>query len=473
MTVLEYAYKFELQERHYKNLSRQNLIQFYRQHFESGETHKALGFVIELLCRAPYNEIYKKEALLCLSKIIANDFNPLLKQTILSALTGKSSTKDRAFILWQDIFHLDPLHKPIHDLIEYFEDRKPAPKVNLKKFHPCLHDPFLQLGLSTMTMSHTPTEQALTHIRKHFLVHMDELREEDLTFLCALAVHNFYAEFTFYEDEEETALIESLAEELRASDSPSALKLALLGCYRALHLYFNSDNFTAPEDFFFEEMVKAHISEPLLEKELRLTIPRLSEIKDKVSQDVQNMYEENPYPRWYDQNVVGKFHPEVDADILIAGCGTGNFTSQFALIFPHANFSAVDLSLSSLSYAKRKARELGAHNIDFKQGDILELKKLGKQFDLIECSGVLHHMKDPEAGWKSILECLKPGGRMFIALYSEIAREPVVKSRQRIAQMGYKTDPASIRAFRKEVMEMEHDTPIFPITFFRDFFSLN
>ncbi len=473
MTASECAYKFELPERHYQNLSRNNLIELYRKYFDSGETHRALGFVIELLYRAPYDELYKKEALQCIAKVVANEFNPLLKKVLQIALTSKASVKDRAFILWQDTLHLDPLHAPLQELIEYFEDRKTPPPVDLDKVRPCLHDPFLQLGLKTMTFAHTPSEQALTHIRKHLLTHIDSLIEDDLDFLCALAIHNFYAEFTFYEDEEETDLVEQLAKDLQKEKPPTALKLVLLGCYRPLHLYFDGNNLPAINNDFFQEVIKTQIREPLKELEIRTTIPQISDIKDKISQDVQNMYEENPYPRWYDQNIVAHFYHDVDAEILIAGCGTGNFTSQFALLFPNSTFTAVDLSLSSLSYAQRKARELGAFNINFKQGDILELGKMGKKFDLIECSGVLHHMQDPEAGWRSLLDCLNPGGRMFIALYSELAREPVVKSRERIATMGYKTDPQSIRAFRKEVMEMETDHPIFPITFFRDFFSVS
>ena len=44
---------------------------------------------------------------------------------------------------------------------------------------------------------------------------------------------------------------------------------------------------------------------------------------------------------------------------------------------------AIDLSLSSLAYAKRKTNELAIENIEY-MPDILDLGKLNKQFDIIE-----------------------------------------------------------------------------------------
>ena len=56
---------------------------------------------------------------------------------------------------------------------------------------------------------------------------------------------------------------------------------------------------------------------------------------------------------------------------------------------------------------KRKTKELGIKNIKYVQADILELKNLNMKFDIIECTGVLHHMNNPELGMKTINSCLK------------------------------------------------------------------
>src|SRR5581483_12481339 len=81
-------------------------------------------------------------------------------------------------------------------------------------------------------------------------------------------------------------------------------------------------------------------------------------------------------------------------EILVAGCGTGQQAIMTARRFATARVLAVDLSLASLSYAKRMSRVLGVQNIEYAQADILRLPSLSRSFDLIEATGVLHHMAD-------------------------------------------------------------------------------
>tara|TARA_B100000787_G_scaffold93930_1_gene69343 strand:+ start:154 stop:381 length:228 start_codon:yes stop_codon:yes gene_type:complete len=68
----------------------------------------------------------------------------------------------------------------------------------------------------------------------------------------------------------------------------------------------------------------------------------------------------------------------------------------------------------------------GFKNIEYMQADILDLGNLDKKFDIVESSGVLHHMDDPMAGWKVLTDCLKPAGLMNLGLYSELARPHIV-----------------------------------------------
>ena len=62
-------------------------------------------------------------------------------------------------------------------------------------------------------------------------------------------------------------------------------------------------------------------------------------------------------------------------------------------------------------------------NIEYMQADILDLRKLNRKFDLVESSGVLHHMKEPLEGLKVLLELLEPHGFLKLGLYSEISRK--------------------------------------------------
>ena len=84
---------------------------------------------------------------------------------------------------------------------------------------------------------------------------------------------------------------------------------------------------------------------------------------------------------------------------------------------------AIDLSMASLSYAKRKTAELGIENIEYAQADLLKLGSLGRTFDVVESAGVLHHLENPFEGWQVLLSLLKPHGLMRLGFYSEDSTE--------------------------------------------------
>ena len=113
---------------------------------------------------------------------------------------------------------------------------------------------------------------------------------------------------------------------------------------------------------------------------------------------------------------------------------------------------AIDLSLSSLAYAQRKTRELGLPNIEYAQADVLALGSIGRSFDVIDASGVLHHLSDPAAGWRALLSLLRPGGLMRVGLYSELGRADIVAARQFIAERGFDATAADIRRCRQELL---------------------
>jgi len=128
-----------------------------------------------------------------------------------------------------------------------------------------------------------------------------------------------------------------------------------------------------------------------------------------------------------------------------------------------------------LAYAARKTRECGISNIRYLHGDLLQLASLGECFDMIECVGVLHHMADPVGGWRVLVDVLKPGGIMKIGLYSERARQTIVKIRAQIAVQGVTSSPEQIRQLRQEVMDKASagDVEMQLLMGVREFFSLN
>ena len=76
------------------------------------------------------------------------------------------------------------------------------------------------------------------------------------------------------------------------------------------------------------------------------------------------------------------------------------------------------------------------------------------------------------AGWRVLVDLLKPGGLMKIGLYSELARQNIVRVRKEIALLRLGTSKADIRRFRQSLAE-SHDKNHQLLTKSTDFFSLS
>src|SRR5262245_40965967 len=154
-------------------------------------------------------------------------------------------------------------------------------------------------------------------------------------------------------------------------------------------------------------------------------------------------------------------------DVLVAGCGTGRHPIEVARKYKDVRVLAIDLSLTSLCYAKRKTPAPLAGRIEYAQADILKLGSIERTFDLIDASGVLHHLADPLAGWRALLSLLRPGGFMRVGLYSELARRGIVAARDFIAVQGYRPTAQDIRRSRQDLL----NSPLNGVAKAGDFFS--
>ena len=317
-----------------------------------------------------------------------------------------------------------------------------------------------------------------------------------LSLFSALARQCFNNEYVFSAPEQEqqaaALLRDGLEEALSSGKTLAPLQVVTTAAYFPLHKLAGADLLLQaylPAEL--EPLLKQQILEPKEERDYRGLMPRLTPIEDRVSQKVQAQYEENPYPRWVkttsrqvrrmkiDEFMRMRFplapYRELSGEIdyLIAGCGTGNQVAGIKTYLDVDRILAIDLSLASLGYAKRMANNLGLTGVEFGQADILQLQSLGRTFDVVDSSGVLHHLGDPEAGWRVLEAILRPGGLMRIGLYSELARQSVVLARQEIAARGYGQSAEEIRRFRQEIIAMDKDAAIRKVVHSQDFFSLS
>ncbi len=197
-------------------------------------------------------------------------------------------------------------------------------------------------------------------------------------------------------------------------------------------------------------------------------LPDTPDYATPLTSTVAAHYIARPYPVWRRPLIVppttlpamvAKLGPgaspdlPVAADILIAGCGTGREAANWALRCPDARITAIDISPASLAFATDRCAAAGIVNITFRQLDLHDVASLGRQFDAVVCSGVLHHLADPEHGWAAIADVLKPGGVMSLMVYSAYVRLRVMRARFLLADLhAMPLSDAVLRAARARLM---------------------
>jgi SAM-dependent methyltransferase len=360
----------------------------------------------------------------------------------------------------------------------------------------------LQLALPLAPLADIELERLLTAVR-HALLEIastspsDTSAPEALELAGLLARQCFINDYVFDDVATERARAAALRDRLGAALARGApvspLWTAVLAAYQPLATLpgidaLLGDAWPRPVD----ELLTQQVREPRDEQNLSATIPQLTPIDDDVSRKVREQYEENPYPRWIKlPAVAGRVDLEAhlrekfplvrwrsfgrgdDLQVLIAGCGTGRHSIEFARRFACARVRAIDLSRASLAYAARKTGELAISNIDYAQADLLRIDALADCFDVIHAVGVLHHLSDPWAGWRALLSRLKPDGVMLVGFYSQRARADIAIVRDFVRARGYRATAEDIRRCRQELLGFPERSPQHNVTLSPDFHTIS
>jgi SAM-dependent methyltransferase len=181
-----------------------------------------------------------------------------------------------------------------------------------------------------------------------------------------------------------------------------------------------------------------------------------------VAEEVRDFYDRYPYPppvdnlekyqrQWQDpQRRRADFHLfwpgrpyREDQSILIAGCGTSQ-AAKHALRWPAAQVTGIDCSETSVRRTEELKKKYSLKNLQVHRVAIERVDDLAMTFDQIVCTGVLHHLADPDVGLGALRSVLKQDGAMQLMVYAPYGRAGIYMLQDFCRRIGIKATDADI-----------------------------
>jgi SAM-dependent methyltransferase len=193
---------------------------------------------------------------------------------------------------------------------------------------------------------------------------------------------------------------------------------------------------------------------------------------------IEAFYTEHPYPppvtnldrardEWRDPNRHRAEHylfwPDTpyraDLDILVAGCGTWQ-AAKYAVCRPDAHVTGIDVSPTSIDHTAKLKGQYALSNLGVRQLPIERAADLERQFDLIVCTGVLHHLADPDTGLRALRSVLKPDGAIYLMVYAPYGRAGIYMIQEYCRRLGIETAAAEIRDLIETLRSLPQHHPV-------------
>jgi SAM-dependent methyltransferase len=148
-----------------------------------------------------------------------------------------------------------------------------------------------------------------------------------------------------------------------------------------------------------------------------------------------------------------------DREILVAGCGTSQ-AAIHALREPDARVTGIDISETSLRHTRDLQQKYGLRNLDLHRLAIEQLGELGQRFDQIVCTGVLHHLADPDTGLRALRNVLAPSGAMQLMVYAPYGRAGIYMMQHYCRLLGIGATDEELRDLGTVIGALSADHPI-------------
>jgi SAM-dependent methyltransferase len=199
------------------------------------------------------------------------------------------------------------------------------------------------------------------------------------------------------------------------------------------------------------------------------------------AEEVRAFYERHPYPppvddldryreRWDDRQRRRAdshlFWPDEpyreDRSVLVAGCGTSQ-AAKYALRWPHAQVIGIDVSTTSIERTEALRRKYSLDNLEVHRLPVERATELGHRFEHVVCTGVLHHLPDPDAGLRALRDVLTPCGAMHLMVYAPYGRAGVYLLQAYCRRLGIGPSAPEIRHLAASLKALPPDHPLLPL----------
>jgi SAM-dependent methyltransferase len=146
-------------------------------------------------------------------------------------------------------------------------------------------------------------------------------------------------------------------------------------------------------------------------------------------------------------------------NVLCAGCGS-NQAAYYACMNPNWNVLGIDVSDSSLSHQQSLKDRHALSNLELLEIDLTEIAQTGRNFDFITCTGVLHHLHDPDKGLQALASVLRPDGILNIMVYGKHLRMGVYPLQEAFRLMRLEQTSTDVSLIKAVLQSLPQDHPV-------------
>jgi len=172
-----------------------------------------------------------------------------------------------------------------------------------------------------------------------------------------------------------------------------------------------------------------------------------------LTEEIAKGYYQLGAPSLYGPILWPRGRPQRQLKILVPGCGTVQ-AAYTAYMSPEDDVIGLDLSEASLAHERYLQERHDLANLKLFKGNLLEVSDLGHQFDVIICTGVLHHMEDPVAGLSALRDVIAEDGVMVLMLYGRTVRTGVYMLQDAFRRMRIGQTPDGVAQVRRIISEL-------------------